>query len=231
MIATVTLNPSLDEWIALPALRPGALNRAAGFERYPGGKGINVSRVIHELGGSTVAFALAGGADGLILRELMNRMRIRHAFENVEGLTRNNYKILTRHPAQLTEINTAGPQVRYRDVARLQRRLFAYSPPPSHLVLSGSLPPGAPLDVYAQWIRQGRHRGIPTVLDASGTGLRRGLSARPWLIKPNRQEAEEVLGRRLRGIVPASVTPLEPQGASGPTPPAPANAPGGVNED
>lgn len=201
MIATVTLNPSLDEWISLPALRQGALNRASSLIRYPGGKGINVSRVIHELGGSTVAFALSGGADGLILRELMSRMRIRHVFEDVGGLTRNNYKILTERPETLTEINTAGPLVRRKDLARLQRRVLRLTPKPSHIVLSGSLPPGASPTVYGRWIHLFRRRATPVVLDASGEALRRGLEARPWFIKPNRQEAEELLGRRLRGLM------------------------------
>ena len=103
MIATVTLNPSLDEWIQLPFLRVGRLNRAGGFLRYPGGKGINVSRVVHELGGKTVALALAGGQDGLILRHLMNELGIRHEFVEVPGSTRNNYKIRTMTPSALTE--------------------------------------------------------------------------------------------------------------------------------
>ena len=103
MIATVTLNPSLDEWMHLPSLRVGRLNRAAGFARYPGGKGLNVSRVIHELGGPTLAFALAGGKDGLVLRGLMRHLAIPHEFVTVAGSTRNNYKIQTAHPRVLTE--------------------------------------------------------------------------------------------------------------------------------
>ena len=114
MIATMTLNPSLDGLMELPTRRPGRLNRAAGFARYPGGKGINVSRVVHELGGPTVAFALAGGEDGLILRELMNRLQIPHEFETLRGPTRNNYKIRTMRPQRLTEINTAGLGCRRR---------------------------------------------------------------------------------------------------------------------
>ena len=197
MISTVTLNPSLDEWMTLPALTIGELNRASGFARYPGGKGINVSRVIHELRQPTIAYALAGGEDGLILRELMNRLSIRHAFVEIAGATRNNYKIQTRHPQILTEINAAGPTVSALDLRRLKRQILQYHPRPKAVTLSGSLPPGAPVTTYAQWIRFFRRRRIPVVLDASGAALRHGLSARPWMVKPNRQEAEAALRRRL----------------------------------
>ena len=197
MIATVTLNPSLDEWMRLPALRLGALNRAAGFARYPGGKGINVSRVIRELGGHTVAYGVAGGEDGMILRAIVNRLSIPHEFIEVEGSTRNNYKILTERPRALTEINMAGPRVPPAILRKLERRLFGRSPAPRCVALSGSLPPGVPTTIYGRWIRLLRRRRIPTVLDASGDALARGLVARPWLIKPNRQEAEELLRTRL----------------------------------
>ncbi len=200
MIATVTLNPSLDEWMELSTLRVGVLNRASGFARYPGGKGINVSRVIHALGGHTIAFALAGGEDGLILRELMNRLSIRHEFVTVEGPTRNNYKIRTTTPRALTEINTAGPRVSRSSLHALARRFFTHRPRPQAIAFSGSLPPGVPGSIYGRWIRTLRRLRIPTVLDTSGPAFRHGLAARPWLIKPNRDEAEEFLQRPLRRL-------------------------------
>jgi len=199
MIATVTLNPSLDEWMRLGSLRLGGLNRAAGFARYPGGKGVNVSRVIRTLGGRTVAFGLAGGEDGLILRELMNRLALPHRFVPVPGTTRNNYKIVTDRPRALTEINMAGPRVRAVALRALWRQLEEARPRPRCVVFSGSLPPGIPAPIYRRWIEALSRRGTPCVLDTSGEALQQGLAARPWLIKPNRHEAEELLGRRMRG--------------------------------
>ncbi|MCI0457045.1 MAG: 1-phosphofructokinase [Gemmataceae bacterium] len=206
MIATVTLNPSLDEWIRLPSYRQGQLNRATGFARYPGGKGINVSRVVHELGGSTQAFALAGGEDGAILHHLLRRLEVPHVFVAVEGTTRNNYKVVTEHPRTLTEINTAGPPVAAGRAEALKRRILRVRPRPRCVVLSGSLPPGLPASTYRSWIVALRRRGIPSALDTSGRALRQGIGGRPWLIKPNRQEAEELLRRpltRLRAQVEA----------------------------
>jgi len=199
MIATVTLNPSLDEWIELDRFTPGSLNRAANFSRYPGGKGLNVSRVIRVLGGATHAFGLAGGADGDILRGLIRRLRIPHTFLPVPGTTRNNYKLLIRRPASFTEINTPGPAASRRVLDGVRRRLAGLRPFPDCLVLSGSLPPSCPSSTYADWIRRFRGRA-PVVLDASGAALHDGLAAGPWLIKPNRQEAETALGSRIRGL-------------------------------
>ncbi|MBI4004161.1 MAG: 1-phosphofructokinase [Candidatus Omnitrophica bacterium] len=208
MIATVTLNPSLDEWMELPTVRLGQLNRATGFARYPGGKGINVSRVVRELGQRTTAYALAGGEDGQMLRRLMDQLAIPHEFVAVSGSTRNNYKIHTQHPRHPTEINTPGPMVSATALQTLKRRVMNHRPRPRVVALCGSLPPGASVFLYAQWIHTLRQRRIPTVLDTSGAALRRGLTARPWLIKPNRQEAEELLARRLttmRTIVRSAV--------------------------
>jgi 1-phosphofructokinase family hexose kinase len=200
MIATVTLNPSLDEWVRLDTLRLGALNRAVSFTRYPGGKGINVSRVIHELGGRTVALALAGGDDGHILSRLMRGLAIPHEFIEGPGVTRNNYKIVTGRPRRLTEINTPGPPVARGTLRRLRQRLVRLRPTPRCVVLSGSLPPKAASGTYRDWIVALRRRGIPSALDTSGPALREALAAGPWLIKPNRQEAEEVLQRPLSRI-------------------------------
>ena len=199
LVATVTLNPSLDEWVYLRTLRPGELHRSTGFARYPGGKGINVSRAIRELGGRTVALGFAGGEDGMILRHAMRRLGLPHQLVTIPGSTRNNYKIRTESPRALTEINTAGPRVPAAAQRELARRLFAVHPQPRAVALSGSLPPGVPQTIYERWIRAWQRQGVPVLLDASGEALRVGLRAKPWSIKPNRQEAEEVLGRRLTG--------------------------------
>jgi len=200
MILTVTLNPSLDEWMRLDSLRVGALNRASAVTRYPGGKGINVARVVRELGGRTRALAFAGGEDGAILEGLVSRLGIPHTFMPLVGSTRNNYKIRTAQPLGLTEINTTGPRVSASDLRRMTQRLLARTPAPACVVLSGSLPPGAPASVYRRWIAALKRRRIPAVLDTSGAALREGLAAAPWLIKPNRQEAEELLRCRLGDV-------------------------------
>ncbi|MBI3087420.1 MAG: 1-phosphofructokinase [Candidatus Omnitrophica bacterium] len=204
MIVTVTLNPSLDEWVALPRLRLGELNRAARTLRYAGGKGVNVSRVVHELRGRALAVALAGGHDGVILGELLREQGIAYRFITVPGSTRNNYQIQTTAPRTLTQINCPGPRVSLRTAGRVLRVLRTLRSLASCVVFSGSLPPGLPAGTYRRLIDRCRARRLPTVLDSSGAALRAGLAARPWLVKPNRSEAEELLGRRLRTIKDAS---------------------------
>ncbi|MBI4353797.1 MAG: 1-phosphofructokinase [Candidatus Omnitrophica bacterium] len=198
MIVTVTLNPSLDEWVWMRRLDLGTLNRAVRFQRYAGGKGINVARGIHELGANTLAVAMAGGSDGQLLGKLLSQDGIAHRFVTIPGETRNNYQIQTDRPRGITQINTPGPTVSRRDLRHLERLLRDLPATSRCIVLSGSLPPGVSTTTYARLLRGVRERRALTVLDASGASLRHGLSARPWLIKPNRAEAEELLGRSLR---------------------------------
>ncbi len=199
MIATVTLNPSIDTWIELPSLRLGALNRVSEAVRSAGGKGINVSRVIQELRSPTRAFGIIGGHEGVRFRKLLRALSIPSEMIAISGSTRNNYKIRTLHPRAVTELNTAGPQVSLATVQLLFERLLRHQRLRC-VVLSGSLPPGIPLQTYQHWIQALRTRHLPTVLDASGDALRLALAARPWLIKPNREEAEELLGEHLTGM-------------------------------
>ena len=201
MIVTVTFNPSLDEWVRVPRFAPGALNRAVSFARYVGGKGINVSRVVRELGGRTIAVGFAGGADGHILTTGLDALGVPHWLVHVPGSTRNNFKILSDHPKSFTEVNCPGPRVTRDAAGRMHRALHRLVRPrrTRALVLSGSLPPGLPDGIYAALLRQFRRPGLLTVLDASGAALRAGLRESPWLIKPNRQEAEELVGARMRG--------------------------------
>ncbi len=198
MIVTVTLNPSLDEWVWVPRLEMGSLNRAVRFERYPGGNGINVARGLHELRVQTTAVALAGGSEGKLLRELLTGQEIACRFVAIRGTTRNNYSVQSSTPRAITQINSPGPQVARRDLQRLERLVHRLGAGSRGVVFSGSLPPGAPPTTYARLLRLIRKDQVVTVLDASGASLRHGLSARPWLIKPNRHEAGELLGATLR---------------------------------
>ncbi|MBI4355385.1 MAG: 1-phosphofructokinase [Candidatus Omnitrophica bacterium] len=198
MIATLTLNPSIDELVLLPRLRLGTLNRAREMRRYPGGKGINVSRVVHELGSPTIAYGLIGGDDGEVLEHLLTRLGVAHRFVHIPAPTRNNFQIQT--PQASTQINTPGPRVSAGALRLLTRSLGRWSPRPQVLVISGSLPPGVPSTYCRDLIRLARRSRIPVALDTHGPPLRRGLAAKPWLIKPNLTEAEQLLGRRLRTV-------------------------------
>ena len=200
LIATLTLNPSLDEVYTVQRLDPHDLNRAEAMQRYPGGKGINVARVVHELGGATRAHGFAGGRDGQWLVDAMDQLGVPHHCTRIAGTTRNNIKLITRRPRQEFQINTPGPRIASAELRRLLRDMRVSYPRPAWWVFSGSVPPGVPTAIYRRLVAWARQQRIPCALDTDGPALRAGLVEQPAFIKPNRAEAQRVLGRRLRTI-------------------------------
>jgi 1-phosphofructokinase len=200
MIVTVTLNPSLDEWVVVKNLNTGKLNRALSFKRYPGGKGINVSRVAKELKFDTLAIAIAGGDDGKILGHLLAEHKIEYKFITVKGQTRNNYQIQSKNPKAWTQINCPGPCVSDRNVSQVVSLIRSLAKESSCIVFSGSLPPGLPSSAYKDAIYSLSKYQVPIVLDTSGSALAEGILARPYFVKPNLDELKELVGGRLGNI-------------------------------
>ena len=182
-------------WLDVPRLRPDAVNRASRVHESPGGKGINVSRVLAALRQPTVALAIVGGQVGRTFGARLRGVGLPSILIRIPGETRRNYHLQSRRPSVLLKINTPGPQVTREAIRRLERHLRIL--PLTDVILSGSLPPGLPLSTYARLIRLLACRRVRVVVDTSGPALRRSLSAKPWLIKPNREEAEALLGMRL----------------------------------
>jgi 1-phosphofructokinase family hexose kinase len=196
-IATVTLNPALDEAIAIDALAMGEANRCAFDALDPGGKGINASRVIHRLGRATVAYGFAGGVTGEWLRARLKSEGLCFDLDEVEDLTRINIMLYERASGRRTRIYLPGPHVNEGRLARLRAKLEAGAPG-SLIVLGGSMPPGVPESTYRDFVLALKRRGMRAIVDASGGCLAAVLSARPLLVKPNVEEAEALLHRRLR---------------------------------
>ena len=197
MIGTITVNPSIDHHLFIDKLVKDDAIRARDTRRDPGGKGINVSRAIRELGGATTAFGLAGGCAGYMLKSLMAEKGI--PFEAVElpQESRINVIITDRSDRTQTRISAAGPRLPLADVELLINRVLNYNPPPEWWVLGGTLPPGAPNDLYVRLIRELEARGARCLLDADDEALRLGVQAKPFLIKPNEYEIERLVGRSL----------------------------------
>lgn len=194
MIITVTLNPAIDEAIAIEEMRLGALNRCALDAVDPGGKGLNASRVISRLGRSTLALGFVAGVTGALVRSRLDAEGVPHAFDEVDGLTRINVMILEHALARRTRLYLPGPRVTAADLGRLYARLEPIARG-AVVVIGGSLPPGLPPAVYGELVEWLHGRGARTILDTSGEPLERALSAGPGLIKPNLEEAVELLGR------------------------------------
>jgi 1-phosphofructokinase family hexose kinase len=198
LIATLTMNPSIDQHILIDRLVKDDAIRARDIRRDPGGKGINVSRVLKELGGNTIAFGITGGGAGYIVKSLLRERGI--AFESVEVLeeTRINFILTDRSDRTQTRISAPGPWVTLEEAERLFDLAVGHRPQASSWVLGGSLPRGVPTDFYARIIGQLRRRDARAFLDADDEALKVGIEARPYAIKPNESELARLVGRPLR---------------------------------
>ena len=200
MIYTVTLNPALDKTVEIPHFAPGRVNRITALRTDPGGKGLNVSKVIAKLGGDSEAFVLLGGSAGRAVAAALEGLGVRCHIAWGEGETRTNLKIVDPVRRINTDINEPGFAVPPALTDGMLDRLTAALRPGDIVVLAGSLPPGAPADTYATWITRCKAAGARVFLDADGAALAEGLRAKPFLVKPNDEELSRLLGRELRGV-------------------------------
>ena len=197
MIYTITINPSIDKHITIDKLIKDDAIRAKSMHRDPGGKGINVSRVVNELEGETRAFAIIGGCAGYMMRDLLENNKINFNVIEIIGETRINVIITDLSDRTQTRISTKGPKVNSSNISGFIALLDKANPRPSFWVLGGSLSPGAPKNTYKKIIESLKERGEKCVLDADGEALELGIKASPFLIKPNEYELERLLGRRV----------------------------------
>jgi 6-phosphofructokinase 2 len=198
MIITVTFNPSLDKSVTVDGLVVDETNRWTSYRQYPGGKGINVSRVIHILGGETIAYGFIGGIDGEVVQQLLKNQGVPFDFTPIKGEIRSNFIITDAKTNRQTRIDAPGPIVSEHELEALISKINGIRPKPDFLVFAGSIPPGVPDDIYRTLVNEAKKRGIKTVLDADDKWLRYGVKAQPTIIKPNIHEAEELLGSRFR---------------------------------
>lgn len=197
MIYTITLNPALDKTVEIPGMALDTVNRITSMRTDPGGKGINVSKVIAKLGGESCAVGILGGESGRTLLAALEREGLRTHFRFVEGQTRTNLKIIDRALHTNTDINEPGLTVSPADLDALLRDLLGMVREGDIVVLAGSLPQGAPQDTYRVWTAACREKGARVCLDADGVLLAEGLKAAPYLIKPNEDELSRLVGHRL----------------------------------
>ena len=200
MIYTVTLNPALDKTVEIPGMALDTVNRITEMRTDPGGKGINVSKVIAKLGGESCAAGILGGGSGKMLEKLLEGEPFATRFRFVEGQTRTNLKIIDRERHTNTDINEPGLTVTDADLDALLHELLAELRPGDIVVLAGSLPKGAPQDTYRTWTAACKKAGARIFLDADGALLAEGLKAAPYLIKPNDDELSRLAGKKLETL-------------------------------
>ncbi|MFC4033571.1 1-phosphofructokinase family hexose kinase [Streptomyces polygonati] len=200
MIITVTLNTALDVTYRVGSLRPHTTHRVLDTAERPGGKGLNVARVLAALGHRAVVTGFAGGPAGDELRRLLAATGpaglITDALVPTAGTTRRTVGVVDGATGDTTMFNEPGPVVSPAEWAALTgvyRELLA-APDTTAVALCGSLPPGLPVGAYAELVREARAAGVFVLLDTGGEPLRRGLAARPDLIKPNADELAGLTG-------------------------------------
>ena len=213
MIYTVTFNPAIDYVVRLDSpLQVAAINRATGEDCVLGGKGINVSGVLAQLGVESVALGFIAGETGAWLERGLAAQGLRTDFIHLqEGMTRINVKIKA---GQETELNGAGPNIPESAMQALEAKLDALQKD-DVLILAGSIPACLPQTTYERLLARLQGRGVHTVVDATQALLLKVLPYRPFLIKPNNHELAEIVGHALRNddeIVAAAAT-LQAQGA------------------
>lgn len=195
MIYTVTFNPSIDYIVRLESFTAGEINRVNYEQILPGGKGINVSIVLKNLGHDTTALGFLAGFTGLAMQQMLHSFGVTDDFVRLdEGFSRINVKIKAQSE---TEINGQGPVI----TEEAQRALFAKLDRLTRgdtLVLAGSIPNTLPDDIYERIMAHLAGRGIRIVVDATKNLLRRVLKYRPFLIKPNNHELGEMFGVELK---------------------------------
>ena len=193
MIYTVTCNPALDCAVQLNGLAVGALNRTAGATLTPGGKGINVSRVLVALGEDTKAHGIIAGSNGAMLNDALLNMDVLTCFVRLpEGQTRINVKL---YGEQETELNAPGPMVSEVAMEELIHHLSRLDKD-DLVCLCGSLPPGMPADSYARMLVAVKDCAR-AIVDTTGEALLCALREKPWLVKPNRDELAALVGKDL----------------------------------
>lgn len=197
MILTITMNPSVDIAYHLATLNNNTTNRVAETHKTPGGKGLNVTRVLAQLETPVVASGLIGGKIGESLEVSLDRSGIAHSFFKIEGETRNCIAIL--HDGQQTEILEEGPTVRPEEAASFMTFFESILAKADVITISGSLPKGLKNDYYVDMIEKCRKNNIPVVLDTSGDALVEVVrsASKPTAIKPNIEELSVILNREI----------------------------------
>jgi 6-phosphofructokinase 2 len=207
-ILTVTLNPAVDEAVSIERFALGEVNRCGSTSLDAGGKGLNASRVLRRLGRDTLALGFVGGVTGEMIRARLDLEGVPHAFDDLDEMTRLNVMLYERTGGRRTRLYLPGARVEPALIPALLARLER-AQRGDVVVLGGSLPPGLAEATYHEIVTALRARGVLTVVDASGKALARALAARPALIKPNVEEAGEVLGRTIAGDADALAAAFE----------------------
>ena len=194
MILCLGTTPTLQRTMTFRRVRIDDVNRAISVSQYASGKSINAARVLHALGKETLATGFLGGDSGKFMRADLDRAQVAHDFLEVTPPTRLCITVVDEEAGTATELVEEAAVVEHKAYARLLHELDANLWRAKAVVLSGSLPPEAPPDFYADCARKCASEKIPVVLDARGEPLKATLPFKPFIVKPNRDELAQTVG-------------------------------------
>ena len=196
-VTTVTLRPALDQTVIVPVLTPGTVHHAQSMRFDAGGKGVNVAAFLADHGAAVTATGLLGEEDAAVFEALFAAKGIEDRFVRVPGMTRINLKLVDASRRETTDIHLPAPPPPASALAELDRRILGLAATSTWFVLAGSVPAGVPPDVYETMTRRLHERGARVAVDTSGAPLSHALAAKPDLVKPNRAELEQLVGKSL----------------------------------
>jgi 1-phosphofructokinase family hexose kinase len=200
MIVCLAANPSIDKLFQVERITPGAIHRPLHFIQVAGGKGLNVARAAAALGSEVSVVSLLGGHTGQWIAEALESEGIPGRFAWIDAETRSCLSVADTSTGKLTEFYEAGAEIDEHSWDGLQAQLEAALEGARWLIISGSLPPGAPADGYARLIEAARRKGVSVALDTRDSSLTEALQAGPDIIKINASEAGDVLERTVSSL-------------------------------
>jgi len=195
-VVTITLNPALDLTGSLETLNLGSVSLVKQSNLHAAGKGVNVAKVLSDLGADVTVTGFLGKDNPELFHQLFDEIGVNNQFIEVKGATRINVKLVEAN-GEVSDINFPGVQVTPQDVARFEETLFRLAETHDYFVLAGSLPGGVTPEQCADWIERLHQQGKRVLFDSSKAALRSGIDAHPWLIKPNDEELGDFVGRHL----------------------------------
>lgn len=199
MIYTVTLNPSLDRTIEVAEIIYDDVNEIIEQRSRPGGKGIDVSRVIKELGGQSIALGFAGGYNGIELEGRLVSEGIVCDFTRINAETGQKIVVYQRKKNLRTLLSMSGPEISLPEVTAFHNKIKEI-PEGSYIVLSGGIPNGIDADFFARIITTLKEKGINATLDTDHVALQLGVQAGPYCIKPNIHEFGRLVGKNITNV-------------------------------
>ncbi len=198
MITSVCLNPVLDKIYVLNELIVGGVNRPKKITDVPAGKGVNVAKVASLLGGNIMASGFLPAEGGKLLSNMLNEHEIPFEFVHVPGKLRLSMKIVDKSKSSVTEVIENGTPIDKGSSKKMYSLIAQLAKDSSYMVFSGSLPKGLTSDYYALLIESIKEAGVKVILDTSGKPLKNGINAAPFMIKPNINEMQELMGQDIK---------------------------------